>query len=96
MFLNPDKPPCQVRREILGKALFDILQKEKPDGTFTLQRSEATIWANKRPLCTIKSLSESEARISWAESRRIGLSIDLAKVDPLFAQAVLDPGEKWT
>ena len=95
-FLNPDKPPCQVRKEIWGKSLLEILQKAKPDSTFTLQRVEAKIWADKRPLCTVKILSENEARISWGESKRIQLNIDLGTVEPPFAQAVLDKGEKWT
>ena len=96
MFINPDKPACQVRKEMLGKSLFEIWAKEKPDTTFTLQRSEATVWANKRPLCSVKILSEMEARISWMESRRIGLGIDLASIDTKIAQAVLERGEVWT
>ena len=95
-YLNPDKPPCQVRKEILGKELFEILKAAKSDTTFTLQRAEAKIWANKKPICTVKVLSENEARISWEESRRIGLNIDLAQVEPAFAKVVLDKGEKWT
>ena len=95
-YLNPDKPPCQVRKEILGKELFEILKTAKPDATFTLQRVEAKIWANKKPICTVKVLSENEARLSWEESRRVGLNIDLAQVEPAFAKVVLDKGEKWT
>ena len=95
-YLNPDKPPCQVRKEILGKELFEILKAAKSDTTFTLQRAEAKIWANKKPICTVKVLSENEARISWEESRRIGLNIELAQVEPAFAKVVLDKGEKWT
>ena len=95
-YLNPDKPPCQVRKEILGKELFEILKAAKSDATFTLQRAEAKIWANKKPICTVKVLSENEARISWEESRRIGLNIELAQVEPAFAKVVLDKGEKWT
>ena len=95
-FLNPDKSPCQVRKEILGKSLLEILQKEKTEITFTLQRVDARIWADKKPLCSVKILSENEARISWAETKRTQLGIDSAVIDPLFAQAVLDKGEKWT
>ena len=95
-YLNPDKPPCQVRKEILGKELLEIIKTAKPDATFTLQRAEAKIWANKKPICTVKVLSENEARISWEESRRIGLNIELAQVEPAFARVVLEKGEKWT
>ena len=95
-FLNPDNPPCQVRKEILGKSLLEILQKAKPESSFTLQRVGAKIWADKRPLCTVKILSENEARISWEESKRIQLKIDLGTVEPPFAQAVLDKRKKWT
>jgi len=95
-YLNPDKPPCQVRKEILGKALPEIFKTAKPDATFTLQRVEAKIWANKRPLCSVKILSENEARLSWEESRRIGLNIELGQIEPAFAKVVLDKGEKWT
>ena len=80
----------------MGTSLLEILQKAKPDSTFTLQRVEAKIWADKRPLCTVKILSENEARISWEESKRIQLNIDLGTVEPPFAQAVLDKGEKLT
>ena len=95
-YLNPDKPPCQVRKEILGKALLEIFQKAKPETTFTLQRVDAKIWANKRPLCSVKILSENEARLSWEESRRVGLNIDLADIEPQFAKVILDEGEQWT
>jgi hypothetical protein len=95
-FLNLDKPPCQVRKEILGKSLLDILKAAKPNADITLQRVEAKIWADKRPLCVVKILSESEARISWMDSKRVQLGIDLAEVEPLFAKAVADKGEKWT
>ena len=95
-YLNPDKPACQVRKEILGKTLFDILKALKPDSDFTLQRVEAKIWSDKRPLCTVKILSETEARISWLDSRRVQLGIELADVEPAFSQAIADKGEKWT
>ena len=95
-YLNPDKPPCQVRKEILSKALLEIFKTVKPDTTFTLQRVEAKIWANKRPLCSVNFLSENEARLSWEDSRRIGLNIELDQIEPLFAKVVLDKGEKWT
>ena len=76
--------------------MFEILKTAKPDATFTLQRAEAKIWANLKTVCTVKVLSENEARISWEESRRIGLNIDLAQVEPAFAKVVLEKGEKWT
>ena len=95
-YINPDKPPCQVRKEILGKALLEVFKSAKPDTTFTLQRVEAKIWANKRPLCSVKVLSENEARLSWEESRRIGLHIELEQIEPAFAKVVLERGEKWT
>ena len=95
-YLNPDKPPCQVRKEILGKELLEIFKTVKPDTTFTLQRVEAKIWANKKPVCTVKVLSENQARLSWEETRRIGLNIELPQVEPAFAKVVLEKGEKWT
>ena len=95
-YINPDKPPCQVRKEILGKALLGLFKTAKPETTFTLQRAEAKIWANKRPLCSVKVLSEGDARLSWEESRRIGLNIELEQIEPDFAKVVLERGEKWT
>ena len=95
-FLNPDKPPCQVRKEILGKALLDLLKANKPTADFTLQRVDAKIWANKRPLCFVKIVSESEAKISWMDSKRVQLGIDLGAIEPEFAKVVADKGEKWT
>ena len=80
----------------MGKSLFDILKTLKPDADFTLQRVEAKIWADKRPLCTVKILTENQARISWMDSKRVQLGIDLASVEATFAKAVADKGEKWT
>ena len=94
--LNPDKPPFQVRKEILGKALLDLLKACKPESDFTLQRSEAKIWANKRPLCFVKIVSESEAKISWMDSKRVQLGIDLGAIELGFAKVVADKKEKWT
>ena len=79
-----------------GQSFVGNFKKAKPDTTFTLQKREATIWANKRLVCSVKILSESEARLSWEESRRIGLNIELEAGEPLFAKVVLDRWEKWT
>ena len=95
-YLNPDKPPCQVRKETLGKALFDILKTGKPEADFTLQRVEAKIWADRGPLCFVKILSDSEAKISWMDSKRVQMGIDLGAIEPEFAKVVADKGEKWT
>ena len=76
--------------------MLEIFKTAKPETNFTLQRVEAKIWANKKPICTVKVLSENEARLSWEESRRVGLNIELAQVEPAFAKVVLDKGEKWT
>ena len=95
-FLNPDKPPCQVRKEILGKALLDLLKTCKPESDFTLQRVEAKVWANKRPLCFVKIVSETEAKISLMDSKRVQLGIDLGAIEPEFAKVVADKGERWT
>ena len=95
-YLNPDKPQCQVRKEILGKALFDILNSYNPDADFTLQRVEAKIWADKRPLRFVKILSDAEAKISWMDSKRVLMGIELGAIEPEFAKVVADKGEKWT
>ena len=95
-YLNPDKPPCQVRKEILGKTLFDILKTSKPEVDFTLQRVEAKIWADKRPLCFVKFLSGTEAKVSWMDSKRVLMGIELGAIELAFAKVVADKGEKWT
>ena len=95
-FINPDKSLAQVRKEILGKALFDIIVAAKPDLSFNYQRPEATIWCDRRPICSVKILSESNARISWMESRRLKHGLSLESIEPAFAEIVATRGEVWT
>jgi hypothetical protein len=95
-FINPDKSLAQVRKEILGKGLFDIICKAKPDLAFNLQRGEATIWCDRKPVCSVKILSESNARISWMPSRQILYGLDKANIEPAFAEVVATRGEVWT
>ena len=95
-FINPDKSLAQVRKEILGKGLYDIICKAKPDLSFNYQRNEATIWCDRKPVCSVKILSESNARISWMPSRQILYGLDLATIEPAFAEVVATRGEVWT
>jgi hypothetical protein len=95
-FINPDKSLAQVRKEILGKGLYDIICKAKPDLAFNYQRNEATIWCDRKPVCSVKILSESNARISWMPSRQILYGLDLATIEPAFAEVVATRGEVWT
>ena len=84
-FINPDKSIAQIRKEILGKALFELIAKEKPDLAINYQRAAATVWCDNRPICTVKILSESEAKISWMESRRLKYGLQLENIEPAFA-----------
>ena len=94
--LNPDKAACQVRKEILGKALLEIIQKAMPLLEINLQRAEAKIWCEKKPICCVKIISETEARISWMESKRIRYGIAKEDIEPAFAEIVATCVEKWT
>ena len=95
-FINPDKSLAQVRKEILGKGLYDIICKAKPELAFNYQRNEATIWCDRKPVCSVKIFSESNARISWMPSRQILYGLDLATIEPAFAEVVATRGEVWT
>jgi hypothetical protein len=80
----------------LGKALFDIIVGAKPELDLNYQRAEATIWCDKRPICSVKIFSESIARISWMESGRLKYGLPLEDIEPAFADVVATRGEVWT
>ena len=69
-FCQPDKNPCQVRREVLAKKLQSHIATLVPDATIWVRKATGTILINKRPLVSVLVQNEEEAILrDWQEAR---------------------------
>ena len=90
-FIQPDKNPAQVRREILAKSLQKHLQNTLPTSQVWIRKSTGTILVDKRPLVSVKVLSESSAELSnWNDSKLLVLKIEKPKLAEEFQKLVAE------
>jgi hypothetical protein len=87
-YVAPDKNPCQVRKEVLAKALKNIIAPLLPQKDVYLKRATGAIYVDKRVLATIHIVDEIDATINWSHTKRIQLALDQKAVEQEFlAQA---------
>ena len=88
-FLGPDKPPKQVRREILAKKAKGIPENlaEGMQGKLTLNRSRGQVLHDWTPLLLIDVVNRDEANILWNAELRDRLSINKDRVNELFSKS---------
>jgi hypothetical protein len=95
-YIAPDKNPCQIRREILGKNLCAILAPKKIDAVFSLKKATGSVYEgtgnNKRIVCSVVITGPESARLDWCHPKRIDLGIEQAPVEQEFSGFVIGGG----
>ena len=91
-YVNPDKNPCQMRREILSKHLKAILATKVGDKDLFLKKSTGSILENKRAICSVIITGPESARLEWCHPKRIELGIEQAPVEQEFSGFVIGGG----
>ena len=90
-YVQPDKNGAQIRREVLSKALKEILQSAVPGKQFFVRKSTGSVMVDRRVLCTVFITGEQTARLAWVHPERIQLGIDEASVGTQFSAIIGGP-----
>ena len=91
-YVNPDKNPCQMRREILAKHLRSILAPKVVDKDLFLKKQTGSVLENKRAICSVIITGPESARLEWCHPKRIELGIEQAPVEQEFSAFVIGGG----
>ena len=91
-YVNPDKNPCQMRREILSKHLKAILATKVGDKTLFLKKTTGSVLENKRAICSVIITGPETARLEWCHPKRLELGIEQAPVEQEFSGFVIGGG----
>jgi len=91
-YVNPDKNPCQMRREILSKHLRTILASKAVDKDLYLKKTTGSVLENKRAICSVIITGPESARLEWCHPKRIELGIEQAPVEQEFSAFVIGGG----
>ena len=91
-YVNPDKNPCQMRREILAKHLRSILAPKVADKDLFLKKQTGSVLENKRAICSVIITGPESARLEWCHPKRIELGIEQAPVEQEFSAFVIGGG----
>ena len=91
-YVNPDKNPCQMRREILSKHLRTILASKVTDKDLYLKKTTGSVLENKRAICSVIITGPESARLEWCHPKRIELGIEQAPVEQEFSAFVIGGG----
>ena len=92
-YVNPDKNPAQMRKEVLAKRLQAILSPICIDKQFFVKKSSGTIYTDRRVLVSVVLTGEDSARLVWCHPKRIECHIDQAAVEEAFGHYVLSGGQ---
>ena len=92
-YINPDKNPAQMRKEVLSKRLQSIIAPLCIDKEFFVKKASGTIYVDRRVLVSVVLTGEESARLNWCHPKRIDCKIDLAVVEEAFGHYVLAGGQ---
>ncbi len=88
-YLGTDKNPKGVRREIMGKALRDLVQAAipaEPKRTVVLSKATGTLYCERKKICTLHLVSDAEWRIDWYQDQRVRLGLTEDGIGGAFAR----------
>ena len=91
-YVNPDKNPCQMRREILAKHLRAILASKVADKTLFLKKQTGSVLEGKRAICSVIITGPESARLEWCHPKRIEMGIEQVPVEQEFSAFVIGGG----
>ena len=90
-FCQPDKNPCQVRREVLSKKLQSYIATLLPDSAIWVRKATGTILVDKRPLVSVRIQNEEDAILhGWNEPKLILHKLDKPAIIEHFKSLVAD------
>ena len=91
-YVNPDKNPAQVRKEVLAKRLQSIFSPMRVDKTFYVKKSSGSVYCDNRCVATVVLTGEESARIDWCHPKRLDLKILQEDVESTFSHFVVAGG----
>ena len=91
-YVNPDKNPAQVRKEVLAKRLQSIVSPMRVDKTFYVKKSSGSVYCDNRCVATVVLTGEESARIDWCHPKRLDLKIVQEDVESAFSHFVVAGG----
>ena len=83
-FIQPDKNPAQIRREVLAKGVKEAIQNVLPNKALYVQKSTGSVKVDRKTLCHVVVHSETSARLAWFIPLREQLGIDVAAIEEQF------------
>ena len=92
-YINPDKNPAQMRREVLAKRLQSIIAPLCIDKELFVKKSSGSIYCDRRVVVSVILTGEESARLEWCHPKRIELKVDQAVVEEAFGHYVLSGGQ---
>ena len=92
-YVNPDKNPAQMRKEVLAKRLQTIIQPLCIDKELYVKKSSGAIYTDRRVLVSVVLTGEESARLNWCQPKRIECKIDQAVVEEAFGHYVFSGGQ---
>ena len=89
-FCQPDKSPCQVRKEVLAKKLQAYLRTLVPSTVEVwVRKATGTILIDKRPLVSVRVQNEESAILhGWSDAKLALHKLDKAGISAHFATLV--------
>ena len=91
-FVNPDKNPCQIRREVLTKALQQICQDALQDVEVFANKPNGNLFVFRKLLCTVLVTGENSAKLQWNLPVFSEYQEALANVEEGFKAVLLNQG----
>ena len=91
-YVNPDKNPAQVRKEVLAKRLQSIFFPMRVDKNFYVKKSSGSVYCDNRCVATVFLTGEESARIDWCHPKRLDLKISQEDVELAFSHFVVAGG----
>jgi len=92
-YVNPDKNPAQMRREVLAKRLKGIISPHCIDKEFFVKKSSGSLYCDRSVVVSVVLTGEESARLQWCHPKRIELKLEQAVVEEAFGQYVLSGGQ---
>ena len=92
-YVQPDKNPAQIKREVATKTLRDLVQGLVPaNKEVWAKRDAGTLYVDKRRLLTITIQGELSAHINWSHPKRVSLGLDQAQIETELRNFLLGEG----
>ena len=92
-YINPDKNPAQMRREVLAKRLKDIVSPLCINKDFFVKKSSGSLYCDRQVVVSVILTGEESARLQWCHPKRIQLKLEQEAIEEAFGQYVLTGGQ---